>query len=40
MSSEQLAAYVEAVRARRRVRSKKYYDNVIKNDPEKYKNVS
>ena len=37
MSADQLAAYVEAVRAKRRERSKKYYDNVNKNDPEKYK---
>jgi len=36
MSVEQLAAYVEAVRAKNRERSKRYYDNQIKNDPEKY----
>jgi hypothetical protein len=36
MSVEELAKYVEAVREKRRVRSKQYYDNVIKNDPEKY----
>jgi hypothetical protein len=29
------AAYVEAVREKRRQRSKRYYDEVIKNDPEK-----
>ena len=37
MNADQLAAYVEAVRAKRKERSKKYYDNVNKNDPEKYK---
>ena len=36
MSVEELAAYVEAVRAKNRERSKRYYDNQIKNDPEKY----
>ena len=36
MSVEALAAYVEAVRAKNRERSKRYYDNQIKNDPEKY----
>ena len=36
MSVEQLAAYVEAVRAKIRERSKRYYDNQIKGDPEKY----
>ena len=36
MSVEQLAAYVEAVRAKNSERSKKYYDNQIKGDPEKY----
>ena len=35
MSVEELAKYVEAVRDKRRQRSKKYYDEVIKNDPEK-----
>jgi|LakMenEpi03Aug12_release.lakeMendotaPanAssembly.Ray.scaffolds.fasta_scaffold3397158_1 hypothetical protein len=35
-SAEQLTAYVEAVRAKRRANSKKYYDEVIKPDPEKY----
>ena len=39
MSAEKLAAYVEAVRAKNRERSKKYYDNQIKNDPEKYKKL-
>ena len=34
MSADQLAAYVESVRGKRRQRSKQYYDNVIKNDPE------
>jgi hypothetical protein len=37
MSVEELASYVEAVREKRRQRSKKHYDEVIKNDPEKYK---
>ena len=32
MSAEQLAAYVEAVREKRRQQSKKYYDNQIKGD--------
>jgi hypothetical protein len=36
MSVEQLAAYVEAVRAKIRERSKRFYDNQIKGDPEKY----
>ena len=36
MTADQLAAYVEKVRAKRRERAKHYYDNVIKNDPEKY----
>jgi hypothetical protein len=36
MSVEELAAYVEAVRGKRRQKSKKYYNEVIKNDPEKY----
>ena len=36
MSAEELSAYVEKVRAKRRERAKHYYDNVIKNDPEKY----
>ena len=35
MSVEELASYVEAVREKRRQRSKNYYDEVIKNDPEK-----
>jgi hypothetical protein len=35
MSVEELAVYVEAVRAKNRERSKRYYDNQIKNDPEK-----
>jgi hypothetical protein len=37
MSVEELASYVEAVREKRRQRSEKYYDEEIKNDPEKYK---
>ena len=37
MSVEELALYVEAVRKKRRQRSKKHYDEVIKNDPKKYK---
>jgi hypothetical protein len=36
MTVEELAKYVEAVREKRRARSKKYYDQVIKTDPEKY----
>jgi len=36
MSVEALAAYVEAVRAKNRERSKRYYDNQIKRNPEKY----
>ncbi len=36
MSVEQLAAYVEAVRAKIREWSKRYYDNQIKGDPKKY----
>ncbi len=36
MSADELSAYVEKVRAKRRERAKHYYDNVIKNDPEKY----
>lgn len=36
MSAEELSAYVEKVRSKRRERAKHYYDNVIKNDPEKY----
>ena len=35
MSVEQLATYVQAARAKNRERSKRYYDNQIKNDPEK-----
>ena len=34
MTVEELAVYVESVRERQR--SKKHYDEVIKNDPEKY----
>jgi len=36
MSVEQLAPYVEAVRAKNRERSKRYYDNQIKGYPGKY----
>jgi hypothetical protein len=36
MSADELSAYVEKVRAKRRERAKHYYDNIIKNDPEKY----
>jgi hypothetical protein len=36
MTSEELAAYVEAVRQRNRANAKKYYDQKIKNDLEKY----
>ena len=36
MSADELSAYVEKVRRKRRERAKHYYDNVIKNDPEKY----
>ncbi len=36
MSAEQLTAYVESVRAKRRANSKKYYDEAIKNDPENF----
>ena len=36
MTAEQLAAYVEAVRAKRREHAKKYYDEKIKPDPLKY----
>jgi len=39
MSADELSAYVEKVRAKRRERAKHYYDNVIKNDPEKYANT-
>ncbi len=40
MSAEQLAAYVKAVREKRRQQSKTYYDNQIKGDPEKlYKEI-
>ena len=36
MTVEELAAYVKAVREKRRQRSKKYDDEVFKTDPEKY----
>lgn len=35
MTTEELEAYVEAVRAKRRINSKKFYDEKIKTDPEK-----
>jgi hypothetical protein len=37
MSVEELAAYVEAARAKHRERSKRYYDNQIKGEPDKCK---
>jgi len=36
MSAEELSAYVEKVRSKRRASAKKYYDEHIKTDPEKY----
>ena len=36
MSDEELSAYVEIVRAKRRESAKKYYDQHIKTNPEKY----
>jgi hypothetical protein len=36
MTPAELAAYVENIRERNRTRSKKYYDEKIKTDPEKY----
>ena len=36
MNPEQMAEYVETVRARNRLNAKNYYDNKIKTDPEKY----
>ena len=36
MTPEQMAEYVETVRARNRLNAKNYYDNKIKTDPEKY----
>jgi hypothetical protein len=36
MTPEQMAIYVETVRARNRLNAKNYYDNKIKTDPEKY----
>jgi hypothetical protein len=36
MTPEELAAYVENIRERNRTRSKKYYDEKIKTDHEKY----
>jgi hypothetical protein len=36
MTPEELAAYVEVVRQRNRTNAKKYYDEKIKTDPEKY----
>jgi len=39
MSVEQLAPYVEAVRAKNREQSKRYYDNQIKGNTGKYKKL-
>ena len=36
MTPEQMAEYVETVRARNRLNAKNYYDNKIKTEPEKY----
>ena len=36
MTPGELAVYVEAVRQRNRANAKKYYDEKIKTDPEKY----
>ena len=36
MTPEQMAVYVETVRARNRLNAKKYYNEKIKTDPEKY----
>ena len=36
MTPEELAAYVEVVRQRNAVNAKKYYNEKIKTDPEKY----
>jgi hypothetical protein len=36
MTPEELATYVETVRQRNAANSKKYYEQKIKNDPEKY----
>lgn len=36
MTQEQMTAYVETVRARNRANAKKYYNEKIKTDPEKY----
>jgi hypothetical protein len=36
MSAEELSAYVEKVRAKRRESAKKYYDQHIKTNSEKY----
>ncbi len=36
MSPEELAAYAEAVRQRNTANAKKYYNEKIKTDPEKY----
>ena len=38
MTPEELAAYVEVVRQRNAANAKKYYNEKIKTDPEKYKN--
>ena len=36
MTPEQMATYVETVRARNRANAKKYYNEKIKTNPEKY----
>ena len=36
MTPEQMAVYIETVRARNRMNAKNYYNNKIKTDPEKY----
>ena len=36
MTPQEMAQYVETVRARNRLNAKNYYDNKIKTDPEKY----
>lgn len=38
MTTEELEAYVESIRAKNRRNSKKYYDEKIKTDPEKMAN--
>ena len=36
MTPQEMAQYVETVRARNRLNAKNYYDNKIKTNPEKY----